>query len=64
VLSAGDKNAIAVVAILGVTYTVAYGSVKEIHEALTRRNAATGADNPRHIDAASGGFVGAPKKRV
>ena len=57
VLGAVDENTIAVVAILGVTYTGAYEPVDEIHEALIRHNAATGDDIPMHIDAASGGFV-------
>jgi len=57
VLNAVDENTIAVVPILGVTYTGAYEPVKEIHDALVEYNARTGHDIPMHIDAASGGFV-------
>ena len=57
VLGAIDENTIAVVPILGVTYTGAYEPVVAIHRALTEHNAATGHDIPMHIDAASGGFV-------
>jgi glutamate decarboxylase len=57
VLDAVDENTIAVVAILGVTYTGAYEPVEAIHQALTEHNAATGHDIPMHVDAASGGFV-------
>ncbi len=57
VLDAIDENTIAVVAILGVTYTGAYEPIKEIHDALVEYNTRTGHDIPMHIDAASGGFV-------
>ena len=57
VLNAVDQNTIAVVPILGVTYTGAYEPVKEIHDALVAYNANTGHAVPMHIDAASGGFV-------
>ncbi|MGB5063985.1 MAG: glutamate decarboxylase, partial [Candidatus Competibacter sp.] len=57
VLNAVDENTIAVVPILGVTYTGAYEPVKEIHDALLEYNAKTGHAVPMHIDAASGGFV-------
>jgi len=57
VLNAVDENTIAVVPILGVTYTGAYEPVKAIHDALVDYNAKTGHDIPLHIDAASGGFV-------
>ena len=57
VLDAVDENTIAVVPILGVTYTGAYEPIKEIHDALVEYNARTGHDIPMHIDAASGGFV-------
>ncbi len=57
VLDAIDENTIAVVPILGVTYTGAYEPIKEIHDALVEHNARTGHDIPMHIDAASGGFV-------
>jgi len=57
VLDAVDENTIAVVPILGVTYTGAFEPVEEIHEALVEHNAKTGHDIPMHVDAASGGFV-------
>lgn len=57
VLNAVDENTIAVVPILGVTYTGAYEPIDEIHQALVKHNAATGHEIPMHIDAASGGFV-------
>jgi len=57
VLDAVDENTIAVVPILGVTYTGEYEPVEEIHAALVKHNAKTGHDIPMHIDAASGGFV-------
>ena len=57
VLDAVDENTIAVVPILGVTYTGAFEPVEEIHDALVEHNAKTGHDIPMHVDAASGGFV-------
>jgi glutamate decarboxylase len=57
VLDAVDENTIGVVAILGVTYTGGFEPIKDIHNALTKHNAATGLEIPMHIDAASGGFV-------
>jgi len=57
VLDAVDENTIAVVPILGVTYTGAFEPIEAIHQALTEHNAATGDDIPIHVDAASGGFV-------
>ena len=52
-----DENTIAVVAILGTTFTGEYEPIKEIAEALTAHNAETGWNVPMHVDAASGGFV-------
>ncbi|MFN4257814.1 MAG: glutamate decarboxylase [Gemmataceae bacterium] len=57
VLDAVDENTIAVVPILGVTYTGAFEPIEAIHAALVEHNARTGQDIPMHIDAASGGFV-------
>jgi glutamate decarboxylase len=57
VLNAVDENTIAVVPILGVTYTGAYEPIEAIHQALVKHNAASGHEIPMHIDAASGGFV-------
>jgi glutamate decarboxylase len=52
-----DENSIAVVAILGTTFTGEFEPIGEIHEALVGQNAKTAWDVPMHIDAASGGFV-------
>jgi glutamate decarboxylase len=52
-----DENTIAVVAILGTTFTGEYEPIKEIAEALTAHNEETGWNVPMHVDAASGGFV-------
>ncbi|MBA3022003.1 glutamate decarboxylase [Propionicimonas sp.] len=52
-----DENTIAVVAIMGVTYTGCYEPVDQIAAALDRIQAETGLDVPIHVDAASGGFV-------
>jgi len=52
-----DENTIAVVPILGVTYTGTFEPVKEIAEALDKYQADTGIDIPIHVDAASGGFI-------
>ncbi len=57
VLEAVDENTIAVVPVLGVTYTGIYEPVAEISAALDRYQAQTGIDIPVHVDAASGGFV-------
>lgn len=57
VLDAVDENTIAVVPILGVTYTGAFEPVEEIHDALVEHNQKTGHDISMHVDAASGGFV-------
>jgi glutamate decarboxylase len=51
-----DENTIAVVAILGSTYTGEFEPVEAIHDALTEVNDRHGWDIPLHVDAASGGF--------
>ena len=57
VLAATDENTIAVVAILGTTYTGEFEPIEEIHDALVKQNEETGWEIPMHVDAASGGFV-------
>jgi len=57
VLKVIDENTIAVVPILGVTYTGSFEPVKEIAAALDTYQAETGIDIPIHVDAASGGFI-------
>lgn len=57
VLSVVDENTIAVVPILGVTYTGLYEPVAAIAKALDDLQAQTGLDIPIHVDAASGGFI-------
>lgn len=52
-----DENTIAVVGILGSTYTGEYEPIKELNDALTELNARTGWDVPIHVDGASGAFV-------
>lgn len=52
-----DENTIAVVAILGVTYTCAYEPVAGIVAELDKLHEETGLDIPVHVDAASGGFI-------
>ncbi|UJA20143.1 glutamate decarboxylase [Thermoleophilia bacterium SCSIO 60948] len=52
-----DENTIAVVAVLGTTYTGESDDVTGIASALDDLAAARGIDVPLHIDAASGGFV-------
>lgn len=52
-----DENTIAVVGILGSTYTGEYEPIKELSEALDALEKKTGLDVPIHVDAASGGFV-------
>ncbi len=52
-----DENTIAVVAILGSTYTGEYEPIEAIHDALKEVNDRNGWDVPIHVDAASGGFV-------
>jgi len=57
VLKVVDENTIAVVPVLGVTYTGSFEPVKEIAAALDKYQAETGIDIPIHVDAASGGFI-------
>jgi glutamate decarboxylase len=52
-----NENTIAVVGILGSTYTGEFEPIGELNTALTDLNARTGWDVPIHVDAASGGFV-------
>lgn len=52
-----DENTIAVVGILGSTYTGEYEPIKELSIALDDLSERTGLDIPIHVDAASGGFV-------
>lgn len=52
-----DENTIAIIGILGSTFTGEYEPIKEIDHALDKLNAKTGWDIPIHVDAASGGFV-------
>lgn len=52
-----DENTIAVVGILGSTYTGEFEPIGELDEALTSLNTRTGWGVPIHVDAASGGFV-------
>jgi len=52
-----DENTIAVVGILGNTYTGQYEPIQELNAALTELNEKTGWEVPIHVDAASGGFV-------
>jgi glutamate decarboxylase len=52
-----DENTIAVVGILGSTYTGEYEPIKELNDLLVELNKKTGWDVPIHVDAASGGFV-------
>ncbi len=52
-----DEDTIAVVGILGSTYTGEFEPIAELNAALEALNARTGWDVPIHVDAASGGFV-------
>jgi glutamate decarboxylase len=52
-----DENTIAVVGILGSTYTGEFEPIAELDEALGALNDRTGWQVPIHVDAASGGFV-------
>jgi len=52
-----DENTIAVVAIVGSTFTGATDNVKAINDLLMEINKEKGWDIPLHVDAASGGFV-------
>ncbi|HEB70630.1 MAG TPA: glutamate decarboxylase [Desulfobulbus sp.] len=57
VIKAVDENTIAVMAILGTTYSGQFEPIEDIHKALMKLNARSGWETPMHIDAASGGFV-------
>ncbi|OZT11516.1 glutamate decarboxylase [Priestia aryabhattai] len=57
VVEAVDENTIAVVPILGVTYTGVYEPIAEIAKALDELEEKTGINIPIHVDAASGGFI-------
>ncbi len=52
-----DENTIAVVGILGSTYTGEYEPIEQLNNALMDLNDKTGWEVPIHVDAASGGFV-------
>ncbi len=52
-----DENTIAVVGILGSTYTGEFEPIAELDAAVQELNARTGWQVPIHVDAASGGFV-------
>lgn len=52
-----DENTIAVVGILGSTYTGEYEPIQELSDALDNLQKESGLDIPIHVDAASGGFV-------
>jgi glutamate decarboxylase len=52
-----DENTIAVVGILGSTYTGEFEPIEQLDSALSELNDRTGWDVPIHVDAASGGFV-------
>ncbi len=52
-----DENTIAVVGILGSTFTGEYEPIGALNDALVELNGRTGWDVPLHVDAASGGFV-------
>jgi glutamate decarboxylase len=52
-----DENTIAVVGILGSTYTGEFEPIKELDAAVSELNARTGWQVAIHVDAASGGFV-------
>ncbi len=56
-LEAVNEDTIAVVGVLGSTYTGEYEPIAELDQALQGLNARTGWDVPIHVDAASGGFV-------
>src|ERR1700712_4176350 len=57
VIDAVDENTIGVVGILGTTYPGKPEPIAEICAALDKLAADGGVDVPRHVDAASGGFV-------
>jgi len=56
-ISLVDENTIAVVGILGSTFTGHFEPIQELNNALEELNKKTGWDVPIHVDAASGGFV-------
>jgi glutamate decarboxylase len=55
--AAADENTIAVVGILGSTYTGEYEPIKDLNDALAELNHRTGWDVGIHVDGASGAFV-------
>lgn len=57
VLALVDENTIAVVGILGSTYTGEFEPIEALDAAIVELNAKTGWQVPIHVDAASGGFV-------
>ncbi len=57
VLKRVDENTIGVVPTLGVTFTLQYENVQEIHDCLDKLQKDTGLDIPIHVDGASGGFL-------
>lgn len=52
-----DENTIAVVAILGTTFTGEFEPIEDINNKIKEINEKTGWSIPLHVDAASGGFV-------
>jgi glutamate decarboxylase len=57
VARAVDENTIAVIAIMGATFTGQYENVEEISKALDDVQTRTGLDIDIHVDGASGGFI-------
>lgn len=57
VTDAVDENTIAVVGVLGTSYTGQYDPIEEINDALEALNDRTGWDVPLHVDGASGAFI-------
>ena len=57
VAQAVDENTIAVVAILGTTFTGEYEPVQEIHDALDKVQQERGLDIDIHVDGASGAMI-------
>jgi glutamate decarboxylase len=56
-MSMVDENTIAVVGILGSTYTGHFDDIAALDAALTQLKSERGLDVPIHVDAASGGFI-------
>jgi glutamate decarboxylase len=56
-LSLVDENTIAVVGVLGSTYTGEYEPIEQLNDALVELNSRTGWGVPIHVDGASGAFV-------